>query len=123
MELKEQVVSLALARRLKEMGVPQESLFSWVITFTTNYHISYTEGDKSLLPQERNDCYSAFTVAELGQLTIGKTVSFFHANFEKWACGMRDTEDHCPIFLEATEADARARMLLHLLERTDEHAR
>lgn len=29
MELKDQVVSLELARKLKELGVKQESLYSW----------------------------------------------------------------------------------------------
>jgi len=44
MKLKDQICSLELARELKKLGVKQESLFYWVISLTTNYHISYMGG-------------------------------------------------------------------------------
>ena len=37
MDLKKQVCSLELAKKLKELGVPQESLFKWVGTYNENY--------------------------------------------------------------------------------------
>ena len=70
MKLEQQVTSLEIAKRLKELGVKQESYF---------YHVQFNVGEreggeKSFLMDERqikkpltNDAFSAFTVAELGQ--------------------------------------------------------
>lgn len=133
MKLEQQVCSLELSKRLKELGVRQESLFYWVITLTTEYHLSQYDG---VLPnglKERNDCYSAFTVAELGEmlpgglpayqdvdgtvLNISKTIK------KEWLCGYSCHDSLEPWRLNwagyetaDTEADARAKMLIYLLE-------
>lgn len=74
-----QVSSLEPSKRLKELGVKQESLF-WhceeVIEFEVNDEGGhYTSGDWNPVicsnPKERSDfrvLYSAFTVAELGEM-------------------------------------------------------
>ena len=131
MELEKQVVSLDLSRQLKELGVPQESVFSWVTTelnhqefalVTSEYldtldrqHMTIDEdGGVEGYTWKVRECYAAFTVAELGELTKGITESSYSPTWGKWACGMRETADHCPIYYEDTEADARARMLVYL---------
>lgn len=69
MKLEDQVTSLEISKKLKELGVKQESEFYWVVTLTTEYHLSwYPNGELPKALQQRNDCYSAFTVAELGVL-------------------------------------------------------
>ncbi len=60
MKLEDQVVSLDLAKKLKELGVKQESLFCWISDY-----------DLEFLPTNiRNPdaCIAAFTVAELGEM-------------------------------------------------------
>jgi hypothetical protein len=75
MELEKQVVSLELAKRLKELGVPQNSLFEYRL-----FNITSTEDfwSKPIMvgqvPEKIGEAYvgggrlSAFTVAELGEL-------------------------------------------------------
>jgi len=115
--LEQQVVSLELAKRLKELGVKQESLFYWDSHAIDNVQNGYGLTE--------NGEYSAFTVAELGELLpysldrkLLKTAkgadgswAIFYVEFG----GSRVTrtiEDQTA----ATEANARACMLIHLLE-------
>ena len=65
MELSKPVVSLELAMRLKELRVKQENLFSWY-WHKEKYELVYN--GKGLY---RHDEISAFTVAELGDVTSG----------------------------------------------------
>lgn len=60
MKLKDQVCSLELAKRLKELGVPQGSLFYW--TYCEAWFITYRH------PENESNPLSAFTVSELGEL-------------------------------------------------------
>jgi hypothetical protein len=109
MKLENQVVSLEYAKKLKELGVRQESLFWWV---------EYTDGhgEKEHWAIENNHVgykqyISAFTVAELGEMLPmiyipvrdGKKGWLWSGNGEK--------------NYEKTEADARAKMLICLLEK------
>ena len=66
--LEKQVTCRELSQKLKELGIKQNSVWYWIITSTTNYHLSLVDGDKRLLPKDRNDWYSAFTVSELGEI-------------------------------------------------------
>lgn len=120
MELKDQVCSLELAKRLKELGVKKNSLFYWdshcieELKTQGNYGIT-SDGE-----------YSAFTVAELGEmlpviifekniknkLIMRKVNSNTQYVYEVKYIGINQSN----IFLEATEADARAKMLIYLLE-------
>lgn len=113
MELTKQVVSLELSRKLKELGVKQESLFIWsehtkpetlwsVVTYEEKYDHTPTY-----------PTYSAFTVAELGELLKFKFSShndYFYGG-EYWYIDTNDEQFHAD-----TEADARAKMLIYLLE-------
>lgn len=118
MKLESQVVSLNLARRLKELNVKQESLFFYA--GVTNIIQAYWEIDR-----EKN--YSAFTVAELGEMlpsTIGPTsaslnekVLVMSKDVLIYTIGYLGNNNYCsPQFQDITEADARAEMLIYLIE-------
>ena len=68
MELSEQVVSLELAKKLKELGVEQKSLFYWYKFLSGEEFQIQNRIDikNSLVIKE--ETYSAFTVAELGEI-------------------------------------------------------
>lgn len=122
MKLEDQVVSLDLAKRLKELGVKQESLF---------YHWQFLNDELGLYKydgvhdyrreRKRNGAYwiricSAFTVAELGEmLPFGFYETWFLSEGIRFQFPKVDPETQ---YFESakTEADARARMLIYLIE-------
>jgi hypothetical protein len=69
MNLDQQVCSLDLAKRLKELGVKQDGLFSWQFGLNDDEYKGtwyiVDEGQKYFGNQEG---YAAFTVAELGEM-------------------------------------------------------
>jgi len=122
MKLEKQICSLEHAKKLKELGVKQESEWIWAIMNIgagQSAYIYNTVGDKGY---HRDVEYSAFTVAELGEMITkyGK-----HGNdLPKWDYGWQ-----CPQFMnilhnaeniegqwDLTEANARAKMLIYLIE-------
>ena len=122
MKLEQQVCSLDLARRLKEMGVKQKSLFYWRLELPAAVEVWTVElGNEEL---GFHNIYSAFTVAELGEMLPKGTESWQHLCDKDcdpryrgenigWYCELAD-KSHCE--LENTEGDARAKMLVWLLE-------
>jgi hypothetical protein len=134
MNLEQQVCSLELAKKLKSLGVKQESFFAWVYSPEPGReweaHLiskDMTEyPDKPYLSQQA----CAFTVAELGDM--------IHNNVNEWAQGWNDSGCFyhfqygpkgagsmmkTPMFgnkfsaLDSeTEADARAEFLIHLIK-------
>jgi hypothetical protein len=139
MNLGQQVVSLALARRLKELGVKQESYFAWYEErYAGDVQIELA-GQNDTGPFRFRDCadltsgaehrtfYAAFTVAELGDLLPAGYPSGHTALEEpdkKWIChwyrtpkASRAEDEAKPSSTYAhTEADARAKMLICLIE-------
>jgi hypothetical protein len=122
MKLEEQVVSLELAKKLKELGVKQESLFYWKSFYT---------GDAVLVtgkPQKSNkyNSYSAFTVAELGEMLPwlvevaeqGYFLNMVKNGKKEWQWDVwYELDDDILESVEAeSEANARASMLIYLLE-------
>lgn len=107
MKLEDQVCPLELAKRLKELGVKQESAFYWC---DNNY--GTWELEDSPLPAFESDWCSAFTVAELGEmLPSGVTTERILGSM--WLSKKKgDRFDATSV----TEADARAKMLIHLIE-------
>lgn len=121
MNLENQVTSLELSKKLKELGVKQESLFWWYRKYRPNYHL-YTSIELSEI-EAGIDRVSAFTVAELGEVIMKW----------EWDCPEKDREGWLwkewrpgvamiPHYIinqpdeDITEADARAKMLVYLLE-------
>jgi len=126
MKLEEQVTSLELSKKLKTLGVKQESAFYWD---------SDSEMQQWSVRRYRG-FYSAFTVAELGEMLPPGIFQEVGMEFNTWQFGTipktwcvqyRETrltirENYSrrtfPInSFSGTEADARARMLIHLLEK------
>ncbi len=101
-----------LAKRIKELGVKQDSLWAWERFNTGEDDLSLQMGSKN---QSENEYYSAFTVAELGELLEHYT-SYIHFmpnwKYHSWKVQLENKE----IARTYTEADARAKMLIYLLE-------
>lgn len=121
MQLKKQVCNQVLSKRLAELGVKQESLFWWKVDLLNdgqNTHICFQDKITGNLTW---DFYSAFTVAELGEMLPDDWYTYHQTyegglNLDKgrhWFGSQRGTElmEHA-----LTEADARAKMLIYLLE-------
>jgi len=70
MKLEDQVCSLELAKRLKELGVKQESYFYWISDEDENFVVPTGTYDWGDWPgyEKFEPKYSAFTVAELGEM-------------------------------------------------------
>lgn len=127
MKLEDQVCSLELAKRLKELGVKQKSHFYWKeFEFRdgakpprSEWRVIHIEGWPPI-PYEYQGgglqfpkAYSAFTVAELGEMLPEPFVSSkTYGQYEVW-CKVKSKK---AILRANTEADARAKMLIHLIE-------
>lgn len=108
MKLEQQVTSLELTKRLKELGVKQESAFYWHGGLQYPYLVQRPNG---------SDTISAFTVAELGEMLPALCKTW--QNINGWSCEHWNDKGNCfdgKIIHEVTEADARAKMLIYLLE-------
>ncbi len=134
MELPQQVCSLDLAKRLQELGVKQESLFWWIQQ--VQEHLE-RNGTVTFIPTESwvvndrpgsADSYSAFTVAELGEIlpeSIHVSGAPFHLRIthgtravHHWAIGYTnyDASWWPGLIDEKNEANGRAKLLVYLLE-------
>ncbi len=133
MTLSQQVISLDLAKRLRELNVKQESLFYWIEVGVEKDGCLLREfqvwGYREGLILTKDSC-SAFTVAELGEILSN--------HFSEWAQGWNDSGcfwhfrfggrgsgnmiDACGKGFSAleldedTEANARASLIIHLIE-------
>ncbi len=114
-KIEEQVCSLELAKKLKKLGVEQDSLWWWVVECSEEAAQLYFKWDvPKTEPKEK--IYSAFTVAELGKM--------LPRSFKMvcWVSGVHQGSENLYIinygsFLSQhadTEANARAKMLIHL---------
>lgn len=151
MKPENQVCSLDLAKRLKELGVKQESLFYWVRGFNEvdegsgkgrwpgsytvkKWYIDTIDGIKTEhdIDQFSRDGFiiSAFTVAELGEmlpseiekdghfysLAMSKTKKHYWVDYRYYTNTKELKMMHLATQEEDTEANARAKMLVYLLE-------
>lgn len=147
MKLEKQVSNLELSKRLKELGVKQESIYTWVESFGDNktYKDGTKDGEYKLTDfcrcvsnyyargyeSDIHPMYHAYTVAELGemlpdmfiwadgskvQIASGKIIEKIDQN--KWATIIVPADPRHRLHIEKaeTEADARAKMLIYLLE-------
>lgn len=134
MKLQDQVIPLPMAQRLKELGVKQESYFSWYVAKDVDDTPALNRsGFHCLLCGHPYAPYfeavAAFTVAELGQLMPDYMVvdhyrmhfhSYKQEQYKKpalWTCTFgRSTDKEVPDFDRHNEAEARGTLLIHLLE-------
>src|SRR5262245_19896610 len=130
MELEKQVCSLHLSQRLKQLGVKQKSFWGW---YRSREHYVQTElqpaGEPVLAengpgpvdyPNELLG--AAFTVSELGELlpwhgNLHVNVSTSFAMPEEFVAWLYlDNSPHVEKIYAHTEADARAKALVYLID-------
>ena len=126
MKLENQVCSLELAKKLRELGVPQESLWYWKNYceewFQPMCSFAIRRGKYDNFIPEKAEEYAAFTVAELGEIMkhSGMGTSAFSGMSKKWwvTGGKWNVEkQRYEMVMTATdEADTRAKMLIYLIE-------
>ncbi len=111
MEIENQVCNLELAKKLKELGFKQDSLWWW----DKEKNGLLPHGYFGLTVKENPKRYiSAFTVTELGEM-LPMGYASWHKYYDKddWVCESGDENHHQ---LAKTEADCRAKMLIYLIE-------
>lgn len=106
--------SLELSKRLKELGVKQDSVFQWRKNALAEPYIIQTppEGLEEMRTSGTLEyAISAYTAGELGEMlkNSGWALPTYSRNYvgEEWGSG---------IHRGATEADARTNLLIHLIE-------
>jgi hypothetical protein len=126
MELKKQVCSLELAKKLKELGVKQDSHFYWWFFKRKDKNMTKFEliTNKDNVWKKDDEYYSAYTVAELGALlpkiVVQKSLDNTQEPYEfdtyclgdEWICSY-GFDLNIP---GNTEANSRSKMLIYLLE-------
>lgn len=134
MKLEQQVTSLGLSKRLRDLGVPQNSVFGWTKRASRDEYRLWTSG---AVEEWINDNFSAYTVAELGEMLpkfISETKMDFrylkithsdsafnqpgdwYVYYDHVSPSMREADEANPIGREAsTEAEARGLMLEYLI--------
>ena len=128
MNLETQVVSIALAKEMAELGFEQDSLFSWIVYEDKTAHIELTKWAKTQyvgIGIKESVLYAAYTVAELGEIlpysiTLPSQTVYFlkcgkvqqesdwtYVHYTNLRSGLHYTQYH-------TEANARAKMCIWL---------
>ena len=129
MKLEDQVCSLELAKKLKELGVEQDSLWWWdKIKDENDFNLtSFRFLYPLLLDEDNREYYSAFTVAELGNMfpsQITREVTCINKEKRIMPCEFMESkvkgkwivEYLGKGFIDESEANARAKMLIYLIE-------
>ena len=114
MKLEQQVCTLEQAKKLKELGVEQKVLYQWKVNDVQTVVIDTPMAMwiERYVPPVGNAFYAAFTVAELWVMLPPMFRTYHERNKGMWYCKYKGhrTEDF------KTEAEARAAMLIYLLE-------
>jgi len=117
------VTNLSLSKKLKAAGVKQESEFYWVKNDLDKWSIiSFVE----LKNYYKDECYPAYLSSELGEMLPAiDFVGTQKNNDLEWEAIYiytsedEDSEDENTVYLreaDKTEANSRAKMLIHLLD-------
>lgn len=131
MKLEDQVCSLELAKRLKELGVNRRSLHCWLRRWHDKPYV--LDGGPVFETADPEPYFAAYTVSELGELLPPDTASERTSKGGGlcWQIVSEDGDGDCfwdqfcdqeqefsPHVIHAdTEANARAKMLIHCLEK------
>lgn len=126
MKLEEQFVSLSLAKKMKELGAPQEGLFYWYqgvggwwyLGDTANAKMMNDAVDFGRITAPQFVSCVAYTVAELGEMLPPHTPTAKRAAKDGWICNGHFTGHPANAHQEVadTEANARASMWIYLKE-------
>ena len=132
MNLEDQVVSLELSKKLKGLGVNKDSLWSW---YTKGTQKAVSGGDETIhlkIEGYKLSC-PAYTAAEMGEIlpkelggdyggvfitTVTNNYGWdcdYYSFFRDKSASQLEKADTFQ-FMSNTEADARAKMLIYLLE-------
>lgn len=131
MKLEDQVTSLETSKKLKELGVKQESIWNWIWA-NEKYRLQLARVGFDVVDGIQDDRFAAFTVAELGEMLpkrleyqfskIGTRSVYFETgkiqSGNGWYIQYTDRPNdyvHCAV-QGKTEAEARAKMRVYLLE-------
>lgn len=115
MNLEDQVCSLELAKRLKELGVRQDSYFWHTEQLNKNEKPIYNPIIPVELKDDSHNFYAAFTVAELGMLLPSYRIyTMKYVTRNSWRA--KDNFTYISPIQASTEANARAKMLIYLIE-------
>lgn len=107
LDIEKQVISLDNAIQLKNLDVPQDSYFHW-------HPNSYDQMVIGHFARAWENFYSAFTVAELGEMLFKNGVFKTQHISRIWYLD----KPGFPIPFEAeTEADVRAKCLIYLMQK------
>lgn len=123
MNLEKQVCSLPLAKQLKELGVKQDARYYWHEWDDGSAGLSKMKTE--CIDDHYSNSFSAFTVAELGEMLPNCFKSEEHGYVN--LVMMKLYDGHSEVMYKSgkevayveragTEADARAKMLIYLLE-------
>ncbi len=133
MNIREQVISHDIAKKLKELGIKQKSYFYWIKEDISDFNIAISCKNVDFIYMDDygfnvidtkfsfkidvTDYYSAFTVSELGEMLPRRiyTKRYLKCRIieNTWAC--INKHNHVTT-LGLTEADARAIMLIYLIK-------
>lgn len=114
MKFEDQVANLELSKKLKDLGVKQDSLFSWLHPWEPTRYVEMkdTHVVTDSYRHQGREFISAFTVAELGEM-LGIHVNDISFGPFGWRLFLGINQES----FEGKEADARAKMLIHLIEK------
>lgn len=112
MTLEQQVVSLDIAKKLKELGVKQESIHYWGLINGSGGVWCKHVIDQMDERETRFTWISAFTVAELGEMLPPEQPNFPIRFDNKWGTLV----GHFTVISDTNEANCRAKVLIYLIE-------
>lgn len=129
MELTNQVVNLELAKKLKELGVEKKystSLFNWYNEILAGKEVWKLDNSHRFQHDEKYQYYLAYSVAELGEMlpcsvkTDEEILDLWQVKLhnDNWSVCYKMTGENWSEYDQygKTEADARAKMLIYLIE-------
>lgn len=116
MKIENQICTLEQAKKLKELGVQQDGLFTWCVvcpdpTGEKGYYHPFYCDDNSPVAINSEAIASAFTVAELGSFMLGYEMPFYWKMWEEY-CFKENGQPRG----YGNEAEARAAKLIHLIK-------
>lgn len=113
MKLENQVTNLELSRKLKKLRVKQESYFAWAEVNVGDKEFEYQVVKNDF--QADIEFVSAFTVAELGEM-LSKYLLYNFFDMPNICDKGWEWELEKADGIADTEANARAKMLIYLIE-------